>query len=143
SGALRDPLLAALNRPVLPATPELRAALMKDCLRANEQRLINRFPQYRRLADMAGWFASHPQSMIYAAEQFLVDLLMWYHLAWIGETVRRTDERVQRLMDKGHAFNLHDRRVLLEVICELLSGVVGRYRKLAERGQVELSVTPY
>src|SRR5690606_23135773 len=35
SGALRDPLLAALNRPVLPATPELRAALMKDCLRAN------------------------------------------------------------------------------------------------------------
>src|SRR5690606_2345171 len=98
---------------------------------------------YRRLADMAGWFASHPQSMIYAAEQFLVDLLMWYHLAWIGETVRRTDERVQRLMDKGHAFNLHDRRVLLEVICELLSGVVGRYRKLAERGQVELSVTPY
>ncbi len=143
SAAIRDPLLAALDRPVLPGSPEQRTALMKACLFANEQRLINRFPHYRRLADMAAWFSNHPQSMIYVGDQFLIDLLMWYHLAWLGETVRRTDERVKRLMDKGSAYNLHDRRLLLEVIGEILNGIIGRYRALAERGQVELSVTPY
>ncbi len=51
--------------------------------------------------------------------------------------------RVQQLMDKGNGYTLHDRRVLLEIIGELLSGVIERYRVLAERGQIELSVTPY
>lgn len=143
SAAIRDPLLAALDRPVLPGSPEQRTTLMKACLRANEQRLINRFPHYRRLADMAAWFENHPQSMIYVGDQFLIDLLMWYHLAWLGETVHRTDARVKRLMDKGSAYNLHDRRLLLAVIGEILNGIIGRYRALAERGQVELSVTPY
>jgi len=36
-----------------------------------------------------------------------------------------------------------DRRQLLEIIGELLSGIVPRYKALAESGQVELSVTPY
>ena len=38
---------------------------------------------------------------------------------------------------------MHERRELLTVIGELLSSVISRYRQLAERGQVELSVTPY
>jgi alpha-amylase/alpha-mannosidase (GH57 family) len=143
SGAIRDPLLAALDRPVLPGGLEQRMALVKNCLRINEQRFIDRFPPYRRLADMAGWFSRHPDAMIYAGDQFLVDLLMWYHLAWLGETVRRDDARAKRLVEKGAGYNMHDRRLLLEIVCELLSGVLGRYRALAERGQVELSVTPY
>jgi alpha-amylase/alpha-mannosidase (GH57 family) len=143
SGAIRDPLLAALDRPVLPSAPEQRLGLIKACLRANEQRLIHRFAPYRQLAEMAGWVGEHHDVLLYVSDQFLVDLLMWYHLAWMGETVRRGDIRVRRLMDKGRDYNLHDRRLLLEVICELLSGVIDRYRVLAERGQIELSVTPY
>ncbi|NNG14286.1 MAG: glycoside hydrolase, partial [Gammaproteobacteria bacterium] len=41
--ALRDPLLLALADPVLYLDPDERLRLIKTCLRANRQRLIERF----------------------------------------------------------------------------------------------------
>ena len=117
--------------------------LIKACVRANEARMIGRFPAYHRLAEMAVWFTAHPESQRYLSNQYLADLLVWYHLAWLGETVRRGDARVKRLLEKESGYTLHDRRQLLSVIGELLSGVILRYKQLAARGQVELSVTPY
>jgi len=143
SGTLHDPVLEALDAPALPVRTEEREALIRACLCANEQRLINRFPEYRALADMAHWLGEHPDALVYLDEQFLVDLLVWYHLAWLGETVRRNDERVQRIIAKGRCFNREDRHLLLKVIGELLDGLIGRYRALAGQGRVELSVTPY
>ena len=143
STAITDPLLAALAEPVLPSSTEQRLGLLKNCLRANDERLIKRFPSFSRLAEYARWLLKNPESLIYVSDQLLIDLLVWYHLAWMGETVRRSDVRIKRLQDKQEMFNLHDRRELLTVMAELLVGVIPRYRALAERGQVELSMTPY
>jgi alpha-amylase/alpha-mannosidase (GH57 family) len=140
---LRDPLLAALAGPVLPVSLEARADIIRSCLRANDNRLIRRFAPYQRLADIATWALAHPQAAGYLAGQFLADLLVWYHLAWLGESVRRGDARVRRLMGKESGYSLHDRRELLALIGELHEGIVPRYRALAEAGRVELSVTPY
>ena len=110
AAALRDPLLAALDEPALPVRREQRLDLIKACLRANKERLIDPYPAYKRLADIAEWLDDKPEAVMYMGEQFLSDLLVWYHLVWLGETVRRSDIRVKRLMDKGIAFSLHDRR---------------------------------
>jgi len=40
-------------------------------------------------------------------------------------------------------FDADDRRWVVETIGDLLCGIIGRYRRLAEQGRVELSVTPY
>ncbi|NIP73160.1 MAG: glycoside hydrolase [Gammaproteobacteria bacterium] len=140
---LPDPLLGALAAPEMPREPEARAELARACLRANEQRMINRFPAFRRLADMAGWVEQHPALAEYVNERFLADLLVWYHLAWLGETVHRDNDAVRGMIQRGAGFDYEDRRRLLELIAELLSGVVPRYRRLAEQGKIELSVTPY
>ena len=138
-----DPLLAALGSAVLPAAVDQRFSLVKSCLRANEERLIKRFRPYKRLAEVARYFTRHPSSAMYFNDQFLADILMWYHLAWLGETLRRDDSRVKDLISKGNGFSYRDRRQLTEIIGEQLSGVIGRYRHLAERGQIELSMSPY
>jgi alpha-amylase/alpha-mannosidase (GH57 family) len=140
---IRDPLLAALACAVLPSNKEQRMELVSACLRANELRSIKRFDHYQKLAEMAGWFHEHPFGMLYVSDQFITDLLVWYHLAWMGETVRRSNILVKQLMAKGTGFTLHDRRQLLKLIGELLSSVIDRYRELAEKGQVELSMSPY
>jgi alpha-amylase/alpha-mannosidase (GH57 family) len=141
--AIRDPLLAALVAPVLPTQPERRLGLINACLRVNRQRVIDRFPAFRRLAEIAAPFLGKCDQPMYLSEQFVADLLFWYHLGWLGETVRRSDLRVQRWQEQGGNYSLHDRRELLVLIGELLSGVIERYTTLAARGQVELSVTPY
>ena len=50
---LRDPMLAALADPAPPADTGARLGLVRACLRANETRLIEPFPPYRRLARLA------------------------------------------------------------------------------------------
>lgn len=141
--AIRDPLLSLLDNPVMPAALEERSAVIRACLRANERRLIRRFPPYLRLVEMARWLEQNPPALDYLSDQYLSDLLVWYHLAWLGESVRRSDERVKRLIDKGANFTLHERRLLLTVIGEVVGGILDRYARLAERGQIELSMTPY
>ncbi|MCW8853336.1 MAG: glycoside hydrolase family 57 protein [Gammaproteobacteria bacterium] len=141
--ALRDPLLSALADPVLSPGHEIRLHIINACLRANKERLIDRFEVFKTLSEMAETALKQPEILSYYSEQFFADLLVWYHLAWTAETVRNTDVRIQKLMNKAEHFSVHDRHLLVEVINELVSGVIGRYRKLAEQGRIELSMTPY
>jgi alpha-amylase/alpha-mannosidase (GH57 family) len=141
--SVHDPLLAALANPSLPASRGERDALVTACLRSHEHNVIARFPGYQRLAQLAKVFNTSPYAYEYVDDQFVSDLLVWYHLAWMGETVRRTDKRVQALMDKQAHYSMHDRTELVGIIGELLDSVLPRYRALHARGQVELCVSPY
>jgi alpha-amylase/alpha-mannosidase (GH57 family) len=141
--AITDPLLAALVSPTMPVDSEERLRLVKDCMRANRDRQINRYPAFKKLAEMTEWLDQHFDALNYINAQFVIDMLVWYHLAWMGETVKLNDSRVQHLIAKGSAYTPHDRLELLEIIGEQLSHVIQRYKVLARKGQVELSVTPY
>ncbi|HXN10464.1 MAG TPA: glycoside hydrolase family 57 protein [Steroidobacteraceae bacterium] len=139
---LPDPVLASLGPAGLPADPGGRLTLMQACLRAHRVNLIERYPDYRRLADLALALGTR-ETIGYANDQYLRDLAVWFHVAWLGETVKREDARVARLIERGHDFGPADCRSLLELIGALLGGVLPRYRRLMERGQVELSASPY
>ncbi len=140
--AVRDPLLAALVEPVLPSNDDQKHELVSACLRVN-QRILERFPAYQRLSELASPYLGNCADMLYLNEQFMADLVFWYHLGWMAETVRRNDLRIQHWQEQGRNFSLRDRRELLVLIGELLSGVIDSYAALADSGQVELSVTPY
>jgi len=140
---LRDHLLAALADPVLTDECGHRIKLIRECLRANDVRLIQRFPQFNKLARMARDIIANHGTLGYYGDQFLFDLLVWYHLAWMGETVRRDNKTVQALIEKGSFFTCNDRRQLIEVIYQLVRDIIPRYRELAEHNRVELSMTPY
>lgn len=140
---IHDPLLSALAGPGLPLDAESRATLVTACLKANEKHLINRYPVFRELVDMANLGRQWPNLPKYLNDQYLTDLLVWYHLAWMGESVRQSDLRVLSLETKQRNFTLADRRQLIGVISNVMSGLIRRYRDLAKSGRVELSVTPY
>ncbi len=93
--------------------------------------------------ELARWLVAHEDTDGYISDQFLADLLVWYHLSWMGESVRDNDMRVHSLEKKARGFDAEDRRRLVEVIGEQVSGVAQRYRRLAEAGRVELSCSPY
>jgi alpha-amylase/alpha-mannosidase (GH57 family) len=138
-----DPLLAALVNPVITSDPDERLVFIKNCLRANRERLINRYPPFQKLADMVDWLEANPEGMQYINPQFVADILVWYHLSWMGETVKLTDPRVKRLIDKGSNYTQHERFEIIEIIGDIFSKLICRYRNLAKNGQIELSVTPY
>ncbi|MBV9619400.1 MAG: glycoside hydrolase, partial [Gammaproteobacteria bacterium] len=139
---LPDAVLAMLGPAPLPREPAQRLALLRACLRAHPQTMVQRFAPYQELVTLAATFAS-PERIGYAADAFLHDLAVWYHLAWLGETVRRSEPLAARLEARGRDFSAGERRELLGLIARLVATVVPRYRALAAAGRCELSVTPY
>lgn len=145
SGNIRDPLLRLLAREDLSdVTAEERNLILDRCFRCNHMNMIEPYPAYRRLHEMFKQIeAQGGNHFEYLSAHYLGDLLTWYHLSWTGETVRRNTELVPRLMSQGSMFSHTDRRLLFELIGELIAGLIPRYRKLSETGRVEVSTTPY
>jgi alpha-amylase/alpha-mannosidase (GH57 family) len=139
---LPDMLLATLTDAPLPADPALRLQLVAACMRADRENLIRRHPVYAELVDLAQAIDT-PELIGYASDQMLHDLAVWYVLAWMGESVRRDDPRIEKLARKARGFDAADRRLLLELVGELLAGVLPRFRALADAGRCELCVSPY
>jgi alpha-amylase/alpha-mannosidase (GH57 family) len=144
-GDLRDPLLRLLAREDLSGIGlEERELILERCFLANHHKMIEPFAHYKRLHELFRLVRERgAEPARYLSPEYLGDLLTWYHLSWMGETVRRERELVPQLMSKGEGFNAQDRRALLEVIGQLIAGIIPRYRKLAENGRVELSTSPY
>ncbi len=137
-----DAVLALLTEQPLPEAPAARVGALRACLRAQKPRMIERFPAYLALATIAESFGDELQAG-YASDALLRDIAVWYHLAWCGEVLRRDSLVVRRLMAKERDFDAADRRMLLTLIADTLAGILPRWRRLAEAGRVELSVTPY
>ncbi|MDO8843919.1 glycoside hydrolase family 57 protein [Methylicorpusculum sp.] len=140
---IKDPMLSALVAPSVTAEPEGRLKIIHDCVKANRARQIERYPAYLNLVVMADWVRHHDEALSYLSPHYFEDLLVWYHLAWMGESIKLADFRIQKLIDKGSGFTHAERIQLAEVIGEHMDSIIGRYKRLAEQGRVELSVTPY
>jgi len=139
---LPDPVLALLGPDPLSRVPSERLAAVRACLRAQRKQMIERFGPYLELSSLAETLGT-PERIGYASNQFIHDLAVWYHLAWLGETVRRSSAQIASLTEQGRAFTPEQRRELLVLIGDLMASIIPRFRRLQERGQVELSVTPY
>lgn len=146
SGVWRDPLLHLLGNPDLDHISDAECQLIVDsCFKAHHEKMLSPFPHYQRLLKLYELVAPLMQSgqFHYLSAQYKADLLVWYHLAWTGEGLRRKNKTVQALMQKGVLFTFEDRLALLGVISETLQGILPRYQALLAKGQIEMSTTPY
>ena len=75
---VRDPLLAALVAVSIPSDPGERMALVKDCMRANREKQIGRYPEFCKLIEMAEWLEHNFDAMKYVNSQFISDILVMY-----------------------------------------------------------------
>lgn len=146
TGVWRDPLLHLLGNPDLDHISDVECQLIVDsCFKAHHEKMLSPFPHYQRLLKLYELVAPLMQNgqFHYLSAQYKADLLVWYHLAWTGEGLRRKNKIVQALMHKGVLFTFEDRLALLGVISETLQGILPRYQALLAKGQIEMSTTPY
>lgn len=144
SGALRDPLLQLLATDDFETlSPAQREYALQACFRSNHHHMLEPFAPYRRLRDLQALVGTSDASPAYLSGRYYSDLVTWYHLVWFGESVRRHHPWLVTLIDKGAGYTLDDRRRLLRLVGSEITALTTRYRALAERGQIEISTTPY
>jgi len=145
TGEIRDPLLRLLARENLNDLTELERDLILDsCFRSDHTKMVAPYPSYKRLFDLFKSLKSGGSTALsYLSGQYLADLLVWYHLVWCGESVRREHDMIIRMMSQNESFDYADRKRLFDLIGKVITGVIPRYRKLAKSGQIEISATPH
>ena len=130
-----DPLLDALIEP--PAAGPARACAVRACLPAPASPRLSRHPRYRALVESA---SGHDPATWPDAD--FADLLVWLHLAWLGDPVRRRDARAAGLVERGAGFDREARHSLVGLVADTVARVLPRWRSLAGSGRVELSTSP-
>ena len=145
NGCISDPLLLLLAEASLETLPEHQRRLILDsCFLCNHSKMVAPFPPFQRLHSLFTVMTQDGDDNIdYLSGQYLADLITWYHLSWMGESVRRTSEVVVRLMAKGCGFTHAERRDLFDLIGELIADLIPRYKKLQGDGRIEISTTPH
>ncbi len=139
-----DPVLDLLQMEVVPADPDRRREILRACLRAHAPRMIEPFPLFRRLAAVARQALDEEPLLVgHLDARFFLDLATCYHLAWLGETVRRKYPAVQGWLKADEGFAPDVRARLLAIMHDEIRAILPRYRELAEQGRAELSFTPY
>ena len=129
----------------IPTDGAARAEIVHACRRAHAPLMIDVHPRFRDLFGMVMSLNGEKVDkarLAYMNEQFFLDLLSWYHLAWLGHSLKQIP-RVRGLLERDTVFDESARRKLLQIMGEAFDGLLGRYRALAESGQIELSMTPY
>ena len=142
---IADPLLALLAEDDLHGiSKEQRQFIIDSCFKCNHEKMLTPFPHYQALYNMAKALESNgEEAFSYLSDQYFADLLVWYHLAWTGESIRRNNTFVQSLMLKGQCFSLQERIDFFKLIGELIADLIPRYKKLQKSGQIEISSTPH
>ena len=147
---MQDPMLNQLAGVTeIPDNLRDRYKLLCDCQRAHAPKMIDPYPAFKALLAPVEYMflnkdcdGTESEFLQYLDQQYFIDILVWYHLAWLGHSLKQSDT-AQRLIAKASMFDQHDRHELIALMHDCIADLIPRYRKLAESGQVELSMTPY
>ena len=145
NGTAVDPFLEMGKAAPGDLSEEKRIFLLENFFSANRSRMIEPSRRYLELLYMAG--EGKPGSAGERVKQFsdqdLLDLQVWFFLAWTGEAARKRYPLFAELVAKGEGFNTDDKELLFATQRELLQAIIPLYKRLHEQGRIELSVTPY
>jgi alpha-amylase/alpha-mannosidase (GH57 family) len=118
--------------------------LLEHFFMANPERMIRPFPRYFELFLRRGAGRSTAREALRRfSERDLRDLQVLFNLAWVHPLVLERDEGLKALAAKGRHFSEADKHWLLDKHLDILGEIIPLHRQLAERGQLELTTTPY
>lgn len=136
TGEAKDPIVELMTKPADKLTPEERTFMRENFFNVNRERSIERSPRYRELYQIS---RDEPTAM---SDRDYCDLAMHYSLAWTGEIARR-EEPFATLVAKDRDFTEQDKLRLAKAQVENVKQILPLHNALAQRGQIELTTTPF
>ena len=73
----------------------------------------------------------------------LRDLQVWFNLSWTDPYWRKNDDFIAYLYSKSRNFTEEEKNKLIQKNTEICGMVVKKHKELQDRGQIDVSVTPF
>ena len=145
-GKIRDLWLDWSRKPAADLDENERLAILENFFKIQHDNLLRPFPRYAELYAKRG--ANFQRDRIRAelrhwnADEFR-DLQVWYNLAWCGFTATRLYPELAEMKRKGRNFSEEEKHRVLAIHMEILASIPQLYADAEQRGQVELTTTPF
>ena len=130
-----DLFLNLSKRDAAELTAEERAFIIRWMRESPRALRVQQSPRYLELASRAAEAQFTTQDMR--------DLQIWFNLAWCDPAWAESDPRLAELKRRDRDFSEADKEPLFEAQMEIMAKVIPKYRELADRGQAELTFSPY
>lgn len=141
-----DRFLDITKIPAADLEPEDRIFVLQHFFMAHWEAMIRPAPRYWSLLLKRGVTVS-PEEWSAVTRRFstqdLLDLQVWFNLAWFGYAARSRYPAIDELRAKGERFTEQDKAVVVDVQRAVLRDVLPRYRGLADAGIAELTTSPF
>ena len=141
----KDEILIKTEIAASSLTQEDKIFILKNFFMANTEHLILPYPGYKRLLSKRGNDISETglkNILNTFTDQDFLDLQVWYNLSWTGESHKKLSP-FKELIEKDHDFTEEDKQILLAQQKQILSKIIQMHQSLSEKGQIELSTTPF
>ena len=142
SGKFDEPWFALAFKKTDELTREDKTEILARAFQLNQERLMSRWPRFVELHEWAQPAGGAQAQMTFTPRDWR-DLQVLSQLAWMDELWLDKDPVVSRLANKGKDFTEQDKTALQDKQLEFLRMVLPAYREAAQRGQIELSTTPF
>jgi len=139
----REENLELAFKPADQLTPEERESLSIFAFQVNRENLLSRYPRFKELYEKA-----HPtQRSMPAVRRFSVeeirDLQVLSQIAWFDEIYLANDPELKRLVKQERFYSETDKAIVKSKEVELFKVTLEEYRQAAQRGQIEISTSPF
>ena len=145
AGTAKDPFYDVAAKPAADLTGLERRFALQYLFQANLTNLIQRYPRYAELYDKFESYAQEPEiaEKRFSTQEF-ADLQVLSQLAWFDEFMLESPgPALQALLAKGRDFTRADQEFVLAKAKELIASILPAYRAAAQRGQIEISTSPF
>ena len=142
SGKFDEPWFNLAFKKAEELTREDKSEILARAFQVNHERLMARWPRFVELHEWS-LGAGGAQALITFTGRDWRDLQLLSQLAWMDEEWLAKDAVVSRLANRGKDYSEKDKQALQEKIVELIGLVLPAHKVAAQRGQVELSTTPF
>jgi alpha-amylase/alpha-mannosidase (GH57 family) len=118
--------------------------LLDNFFMAHADAMIRPHPRYQELYQQRGLGVdSAEHALPRFRERDLRDLQVWSNLSWMHPLLFEKDPELAEFKAKGRRYTEEEKQWLLDKQRDLLAQIIPLHRKLADRGQVELTTTPF
>jgi alpha-amylase/alpha-mannosidase (GH57 family) len=139
-----DTHLALSRLPADGLSRDNACAILDSFFMAFPDTMIRPHPRYHELYLLrSAWNSGARQALGRFRQRDLRDLQVWSNLAWIHPILFEKDPELAEFRAKGRHYTEEEKGWFLDKQRALLARVIPLHRELAERGQVELTTTPY
>jgi alpha-amylase/alpha-mannosidase (GH57 family) len=145
-GKIRDQWLEWSRIPAIDLDDRTKFVLLENFFKLHWDNLVKPFPRFWELLNKRGltfYRDDVRRGLRYFSTQEFLDLQTWFNLAWCGFTAERIYPELAALKRKGRGFTEQEKNRVLDIHLEIMRLVIVKYRDAEERGQVELTTTPF